>query len=758
MIARNLVLPSVVGLALCAAPSLAAQEPAQRSRLAALEDSLAHTVDSAALLAREARVIERAKADRDNPMIHLELGLLALRLGRLAGSPDHLDDAGSEFEWAAELEPDWPWPWYGLGLTELELVDHPLQPVVGLNRVRNALDLDEVNKSARAFEHALDTDPNFAPALGGLAEAALREQGASHLESALRRLRDAAGRPAGRSPPMQLARGRLERQIGSADSALAAFRAYLRAGGDSGVGLLEVSRSLFDLGRTREAIATWQDASEHVRSDDAVSMMRSDIAWIATAEELKEWDGLSAGGRASWLAGFWRERDIESGRAAGERLAEHYRRWFVVMRSFRRPASLYRERDLIYPYHSDQRLVDDRGIIYMRHGPPDDIASFSGSGTEEVGIPVNVSWRYYRPDGDLILHFRAASGVMDYRLIESLTDVYGFELGVALQTGALQNSHPPVLSTDTDKVRQFRPLMASRSGLDPRYQLMATSLDLGRGLVLANERERGHKAIATATTTDSYLLKYEHPLHATVARYALAPSGPGSSRLLLVYALPADDLAPSGHDSVSVRLHVIAVDGDNGVIEADSTRTVAVPPAGGHSVGFLDLAAAPGRYRVTAVLETGDGSTGRALRWDDVVVPSLGGNSVELSDLVVGKSGGLTWRAGGRTVDLNPGNRFAGEDTLSLYYEVGGIAPGTRYRTRIEVQRTDRSLVERVTGQERRPIVLGFEEQASAAPMRLTRAVDLQLLPPGNYRITVSLELPGGEALASRSSVFRVDR
>ena len=751
------VLPLLAGLTLGVAPFAAAQAPDQRTRLAALEDSLAGIADSATLLVREARVIEEAKADRDNPMLHLRLGLLALRLGRLSATPDHLDDAGSEFEWAAEIEPDWPWPWYGLGETELALVDHPLQPVVGLNRVRNALDLDEVNKSASAFERALDADPQFAPALAGLVRAALREQGDARLRSALARLRSAEETPAGRTPSVQLARGRIERQVGSPDSALAAFRRFLRMGGDSGVGLLEAARSLFDLGRAREAIATWEDAARHLRSGEALDMMRSDIAWIATEDDLRQWDALSAGQRAPWLDGFWRTRDLESGRASGERMTEHYRRWFFVTRRFRRPASNYRERDMIYPFHSDQRTVDDRGVIYMRHGEPDEVVGFSGSGTEGVAIPVNQSWRYYRPDGNLILHFRAASGSIDYRLIESLTDVYGFELGVALQTGALENSRIPVVSTDPDKVRMFRPLFASRGGLDPVYEHIAASPGLGRGSQLARERERGREAIATATTTDSYLLHYDHPLRAVVQRYGLAPRGPGSSRLLVVYAVPGEDLAAAGRDSIPLRLHLIALDAAEQAVETDSVRTVAVPTTGGLATGLLDLAVPPGRYRLTAVLEAGD-TRGRALRWDDVVVPDLGGSTVELSDLVVGRPGSLVWRGGEQAVDLNPGNAFAGVDTLALYYEVAGLAPGTTYRTRIEVQRTDRGIVERVTGRDRRPIVLGFEEQVTRSARGLTRSVDLQQIPAGDYRITVTLERPSGEVLAARSSTFRVNR
>ena len=48
---------------------------------------------------------------------------------------------------------------------------------------------------------------------------------------------------------MLLARGRVEREVGDGDSALAAFRGYLDRGVSRGLGQLEIARTLFLLGR-----------------------------------------------------------------------------------------------------------------------------------------------------------------------------------------------------------------------------------------------------------------------------------------------------------------------------------------------------------------------------------------------------------------------------------------------------------------------------------------------------------------------------
>src|SRR5207247_8859456 len=98
-------------------------------------------------------------------------------------------------------------------------------------------------------------------------------------------------------------------------------------------------------------------------------------------------------------------------------LAEHCRRWFYAWREFRL-VSRHRHYDITERYRSDQAEFDDRGIIYLRHGPPDKRASY-----QQVldRIEPNETWLYRRPppEGDLIFHFAARGDRQDCKLVES---------------------------------------------------------------------------------------------------------------------------------------------------------------------------------------------------------------------------------------------------------------------------------------------------------------------------------------------------
>src|SRR3989441_238527 len=234
--------------------ALSAQDAADRAALERLRDSLAGVTDSTALRRLEAATVEVAKRHRDNPLIHLRLGFIAYRSGELAGSKAHYDDAAGEFEWAGELKPDWPYAWYGLGLAELAQGEHA---IIAIENLRQQLGKDYLSKAARAFARATQADPSFAQAGIDLANAALQQRIQPQLQVALEAVRLAAASPAGRIPDVQLARGRVEREVGEADSAIAAFRAYLAVGGDSGVGLLELARTDYFARRPQEGRAAY---------------------------------------------------------------------------------------------------------------------------------------------------------------------------------------------------------------------------------------------------------------------------------------------------------------------------------------------------------------------------------------------------------------------------------------------------------------------------------------------------------------------
>ena len=158
--------------------ALNAQSPSERALLDQFRDSLAQTSDVGAVASLEEGLIEVAKRDRDNPLIHLKLGFVALRLGEIQGVSHSrkgtpFDDAVVEFEWAAELEPHWPYPWYGLGLAEVGL---SYLPQTAAENVRQHLGKDHRSKAANAFARATEADPTYVPALTALTEGALAQK------------------------------------------------------------------------------------------------------------------------------------------------------------------------------------------------------------------------------------------------------------------------------------------------------------------------------------------------------------------------------------------------------------------------------------------------------------------------------------------------------------------------------------------------------------------------------------------------------
>src|SRR3954465_3058641 len=362
--------------------SVQAQTPDARVELEHFRDSLAATSDSSGLLVLERRMIDSAKVDRSNGLLHLQLGFLSLRLGDLGGH-SHYDDAASEFQWAIDLQPRWPYAWYGMGLAEYGVGDSQISFVTGL---KTMLGKDALTRSAVAFAKSAEVDPGFVRGLVDLANTALRQRVNIKLGVALEALRRAGQTAAGADPQVLLARGRVEREVGDGDSALAAFNAYLDHGDNRGLGLLEVARTDFLMGRFDGVTPYFEGAA----SDDSATVAgyRADLATIASESVLREFDQQRGEQRARYLRRFWSQRDRAELRASGERLREHYRRLFYARKNFQLTTN-NRHYDIVERYRSGSRDFDDRGIIYIRHGEPSSRASYAAPGLEP-----NESWRY----------------------------------------------------------------------------------------------------------------------------------------------------------------------------------------------------------------------------------------------------------------------------------------------------------------------------------------------------------------------------
>lgn len=737
---------SAVLLGIAAWTPLPAQPPPERDSLEALRAALASREDSLALLALEARMIDRARVDRDNAFLHVELGFLAYRLAELTGERRRYDDAASEFEWAAELMPEWPYPWYGLGLAELALGEHR---VIAIENLRQALGIDHLSKAAGAFARAAQADPAFVNAVTDLAATAMAQRIRPRLDVALAAVRRASATPAGADPAILLARGRVERELGEGDSAVVAFRRYLDVAADSGIGLLELARTLYFVRRPDEARSAYYDGAAQARSPDAVALYRADVSWVAEPEELDAFDAASVAQRADVLRRVWTKRDVAEVRRPGERLAEHYRRYFYALRHYRL-VSRHRRYDVVNPYRNDQQLFDDRGIIYMRHGAPTRVAVHN-----DLAVDPNESWLYANPEGDLLFHFVARDDVADYRLVESLLDVYGLETAVQIQTGAA----PAAVASE---------LFSSRAGLHPVYQRLASVASAGFGTVLATERRLGSRSIDHGTTTDSYPLRFEAALDAVVRNYVVSNTAGAGGALLVVFAIPGPSMVPEPMGEgvaypVEMRLAVSAA-GDRAVVFLDTTRTFLtreVLASNEHLSGFVELPVAPGRYDLRIAVAQAGRDIGEVLRRDSLVVPDMTSPSFGMSDLILGREGsGLAWLHGDVTVDLNPLRVVPAGANLQVYYEIYGLQSGAAYRARVEVKKQGGGSIigffKRLFGGGGPPIALTFDGVATGPVTRITQTVALESLAPGAYALRVVVQAPDGDIRHVREERFEV--
>jgi GWxTD domain-containing protein len=705
-----------------------AQAPEDRAALERLRDSLAAVTDTAALGDLEARGIELAKTDRSNVLLHLRLGFIALRLGELA-SKSHYDDAASEFQWAIDLAPDWPYPWFGMGLAEYGVGDSKVSVVAGLQTMMGK---DALTRSAVAFARSAAVDPSFVVGLVELANTALRQRVNIKLGVALDALRQAAATPSSEHAEVLLARGRVEREVGDADSAIAAFRRYVATGPNRALGLLEVARTGLMTGRLDAQLAYYEGAG--VNDSQAVDAYRKDLAHIASDTILEAFDRSSGSARAALLRTFWGERDKTELQIPGSRLAEHYRRFYYARRNFAL-ASTNRHYDIVERFRSGSDDFDDRGIIYLRHGAPDARASY-----HSPNVYTNESWRYTRPDGDLVFHFISREDVQDYKLVESIFDVLGFSGAVLLQ----ETQRTPVL---TDLGSRAEELLLSREQLSPMYARLQRVGRVSAARYQADERRLGRTSLRIGTTTDSYGLRFAKELPARIEVLAVG-TAEGRPVVHVTYAIPGSALVPVRMNRgfmYAVRLRFMALDEQGEVVASvDTTRRFLSPgevPAAEHLVGRVAVPVTEGRLTYRLALQQGE-DAGMVTPRDSVRAVARPSAGPSLSDVVLGsRTANLAWeQAPGDTVFFNPLRTYRSGESMRVFYEVLGIAPGERYATQVAVKRGtgNRTLMQKIFGGGGAAITVRFEEEATPSG-GVQREIALEDLKPGMYTLEVTV-------------------
>jgi len=731
----------LAGILIPAGAPLMAQAPDVRVAIERFRDSLWTLTDSVPLVTLEQRYIIQAKSDRNNALLHIRLGFIALRLGEM-GSRSRLEDGAGEFEWATDLQPDWPWAWYGLGLAEDRVGDSEISIVQGLQAMFGK---DHLTRAANAYARSVQTDPSFVRGLVELAATALRQRINIKTTLAREALRQAAVTSAAANPEVLLYRGRVEREVGDIDSALAAFDAYVAAGPDKALGLLEQARTRFLRGAPDGQRPYYAGAA--LPDSVAGQEYRLDIALVANDSALAEFDQSSGERRVAFLRRFWGQRDRASLQPDGERLREHYRRLYYVKRTFQL-VSANRHYDIVERYRSGNRDFDDRGLIYVRHGEPTGRASYNAP-----GMQLNESWYYARADGNLVFHFVAREDVQDYKLVESLFDVLGFSDAVSLR-GDRDN---------TAAAGRANELLLTREKFSPVYSRLITSGLAGSQKYLTEERQLGRRSIALGTQSDSYELAYATRLRVQTSLVAVGHDAAGSI-LHVAYAIPGSALkeVPSDRGHLyPVRLRLSVFDAWGKPVAALDTTRVFMSrepiPATENLVGRLAVPVIAGRLTYRLAVEQGP-DNGVTLPSDSVTSGDYSGGTFELSGVVLGaRDANLIWHpAPADTVWFNPLGRFRRRTPMELYYEVYGLASGTPFQTEILLRKQGGGGLLGLFGPKKPALRLAFEEQADGPTTRVQRTVSLERLQPGRYWVEVLVKNATGSRHRSLAS-FEVE-
>jgi hypothetical protein len=755
-----------LGTLLLVPATASAQDRDQRAALTHWGDSLNQMHDVAVLRTLHRSHTLKADSLRGDPMAEIRLGMVGIRLAELAREPQVLDLAGRGFTAVTEDHPEWPAGWTGLAEVELAEARSGFSVSFGLQQM---LGLDPAAKIVERLIRGTGPDSNLFDGVGRVAQRALRSRATLDEQVALRTLRGLSARQVSKHASLALMRARLEREAGEKDSAIAVVERAAKDHPDHALVLRAQAQMRFVVGRS-DGAGPWYRALERATRDELARFER-DLQMVLPDTALQRLHTVRAGDRAEVVRAFWRSQDPDGLPTQDDRLAEHYRRLEFARHNYVRTTLL--QSALLFEFDTlGVSAFDARGEMILRHGSPTVRTSIGDHGGPDVtvtlgiiGMPPNESWVYqHTGEPDRFYHFVRANRSEDFRAAESIFDI----LALSQQFLRYRPQGAPITPGDTTRrtvatygdelvAQVAQELLRSRQDLSPLY---ASMLDAGRGgadSLQALEREIGREALQSE---GSYRLGFEMPLDAAVEVLAVGSDRSGPI-LQVAFAISGADLTPQAMPRGVVyplRMRVAVVDASGAIIaQIDTTRGFLAPTrlrSSQQLVGQLPIRVRPGSYRVRVALE----SDRRGFLSRPVMVDLHGEReTLALSDISIGvRSVPILWRSPtADTAWVNPRGRYRVDEELQLYFEIGGLPEGTRYRTQIAIDRVASEAAG--CSAQGTALTLSFDGEHPGGVGREQRAVSLDRLRPDDYMMAVTISTASGER-ATRCRRFTVVR
>lgn len=753
---RNLLVVTVLFL-----PAAAA---AQGRDFSALRDTLARETSSYALR-------ERIRAHAAGPNAHdpVERGFLLHRLYQLTSDESLARDARQAFEDAVRADPASPWAHYGLAvaLAEGPEIRGPgfLRGVTVRQMVAEIAGNDPRSKAKESLQRALEVDSSFTPAALELAELALETRERGELFVAREAL---VGLPPASISTLQasLALADVEAALGNLEAAeKAATRALESPDATRDAAAVRHTQAVTLLrqgGREHEGSAAYFAGIDEL-TDASAGLYYDPAEWIATDVEQARWKMAELDGRKAWLREFWALRAAQSGLTVERRLAEHYRRLAVAqsryVRTQRRGAPPTSA--LLYERAEERPLFDDRGLVYIRYGEPDEMVATTGE-----GLRPNESWLYHMPDGELrYFHFAALRNGHDFALIDDLFSI------IENQT----------------EIESAIALFEDRLDFDKRYQLYVTRLRAAQSLASPDnavadrlrtlersyqgERGRYRMNVLAALEQEHATPDFERELPFYYDIYSFRGEQDRTA-LTATFAVPGNLIEPTVIDGRTVyplQASFIVIDTVQRRVErVDTTFRFAAPrrlAAGEHIRFDLQLPAQPSRTTTHRVLVRNTMRAGEGQMYGGPVdVSDYAGTDLRISEIVLARTAADgSWERGNARLALLPPRQFEADDPFRVFYEIYNLGDDAAYRTEILVEPTEGGgligAIKGLFGAGRGKVNLQFEDVArderylGGVQELRDLAADFE---PGRYRITIRITETATGRTASRERMFIV--
>jgi hypothetical protein len=481
----------------------------------------------------------------------------------------------------------------------------------------------------------------------------------------------------------------------------------------------------------------------------AAQLYYDDLSYLLQAGDSATWDALPDTARATWIHKQWEWRAAIASVSLPERLHTHFTRlayaWDYYPRKSLRGAPTLNA--VVWDNALRRSELSDRGLIYVRHGPPDQIIHISPVSYD----PEREAWGYWRlSNGRGLFEFsRAApsgSHVADFYLSAPVPcngDASGSPEAVPVASSSrLKTSHAAEAT--------FVDYGGSLGAFDPTLGRLMMKCMVSSATTIFDEMQEKHKSIKeglTALRTESAAPPIKDPLHVLIATYAMRGAG-SSTDLFAFAAVPAEEVhaAPNSSEyalrllmSVEDAKTLTAITVDTAIDFTSPTRFTKgqiIRASIASSVKPLDDATV--RFTIRNPNDDNQGQIITTAR----EIPSLAGFA--MSDLVIAEPRDGAWRRGSVRISPIPAHTIAAQTPFRLFYEVYAVQEGDPLAVELTIAPgDDKNVLNRIKSliQQKSAYQVSFADRAAPDAGGIMRQVrelqgDLQ---PGSYVVSVKL-------------------